>query len=1035
MSMPYRIFDAIAHRRRLLCGAAAIAAIGSAAHADSLTISSATTAPLTTAAAANSSAGDITIDSAGSVIVTTTGPAVTVNSNNNLTNGGSIQSSATTGATAILIDATGGINSTYTTTAATGITGTGGSSNVGLRVANGTLTGSIASSSASTIAVNGTDSFGVSIESPVIGNITLNSVTVVGSGSTAISLTAPLTGSLRLTGTSSTTGGGGYALHAAGDISGSLVNAGTLIGGATSSTITASDGTTSTGGPVAALAVVAIEGDIGGGFLNDRYYVDANGALVSSASVTSSDTLITGAITGYGGTTAVLIKPATANAILLSPVGAAGGSDAYGFINRGTISSAGSLSGTAATAVSIAGTDVGGTVYGVTLQNGLANQTGGTISATAIDATAHAIDIGAAASVPTIVNAGVISATASNSNGGGSAFAILVEPGAAVSSITNSGTIAASSAGSGSSAYAILDLAGTFTSVTNSGTINVSGGSGNVTRAIDLSAGSAAETVTNSGKISGDIAFGSGNASYIAHSGALSGTILFGSGSNLIQLDGASSFTSGISLASGGTVAVALGGTSSFTPTGTVPTLASLSATDQAQIILTANSAAPSLTIAGAASFTGQSSIKLVITQNPGTAPITVLTAGGGITTDHAATLLSGTSTPYLFTLDSYSTANNALTVTLHQKSASEIGLDSKLAPLFDQSFAAFGNGATFQAIANLPDQTSMLAAYRQILPASYGSMPVRIAQSLQSAGNGMIAARLDAISALPSDVAQGARMGVWVQQGANFLRHDDSQDDPGFKANSYNLALGGDYALSPSLVIGASGGFAWNDVHVDGTTSADDAPFGVVSETADIYAGWHGGPFFVQAIGSFGHSAYKFERAISFGSFSATQQAKWSSIQYGGELNAGLKLHFGRFSLQPSNALSFMQLHQSGYTENGGGDIDLKVAAKDDKTARNSSRLALGYDLPMLGGTLSLAARGAYVVELDKSMSALDARFVAGGTGFSLASAPLEGNAVQEGLAVSFRAEGFYIGLSGDRRQQSGYSDTSAAVTMRINF
>ena len=147
------------------------------------------------------------------------------------------------------------------------------------------------------------------------------------------------------------------------------------------------------------------------------------------------------------------------------------------------------------------------------------------------------------------------------------------------------------------------------------------------------------------------------------------------------------------------------------------------------------------------------------------------------------------------------------------------------------------------------------------------------------------------------------------------------------------------------------------------------------------------------------------------------------------------MKLRFGGFILQPSNAFSYIRLHQNGYTETGGGDFDLKVEGKSDGATLNTTRLAAGYALPALGGTLTVMARGAYIAQLDKTITPLNASFLSGGTSFSLSTAPLTGSEVQGGLSVGFHQDGFDIALSGDRRQESSFNETSATVTLRMNF
>jgi len=1028
----------IHHFRSRLCAAGLLTGLAGIAHADPLTVSSASTTAVTTAAASNGSSGDITVSSAGSVIVADTGPAVTIDSSNVLTNSGTIQSSADSAATALLVDGSGDIATTIVNDGTIGVTGSNGSGNYGIRIINGAVTGSISSGSSSLVSVVGESSYGLSLEAPFFGDIGLTSVSVSGADSTAISITAPLTGNLSLAGSSYAYGADATGLLVAAPIEGAIVNGGTMTAGQPATTTTDADGNSIDVAAAPGIAAVHIAADVSAGLLNDRYYIDSDGALVAAADVTSSDSLVTGTIAGIDGTTGLLVAPLSGSGAD-DDIGAAGSEDGYGIVNRGSITGAGTVAGFSATAVQIIG-DAATGARAIVVQ-GLVNQDNGSVGATATGGstavTATAIEIGVNASVPTIVNRGTIGATTTlaTSTEIGTSRGIVIDAGGAVDSIDNGGTIGAvTTGGSGGAAIAILDAAGSLGSIDNSGSIYASG---TTATAIDLSAGSQVVTVSNSGTITGDILFGSGDSTYRSDSGTLGGTLAFGGGTNTLSLSGTTSLATPVTLASEGTLAVEMSGSSSLSLGASAPTLSSLSASGQSALVVPVSATTPGISVTGAASFTDQSSINLSITEQPGGSPITIVRAVGGITTDHLSTLIGEASVPFLYTLTDYGIDGDALTVTLHQKTGVEAGFATGLAPLFDQSMVAFGNGTTFQAIANLADQSSVMAAYRQITPPGYGTLPIRLAQSLHAAGSGAVRGRLDALAASsPGQDPDAGRFMPWVQESANLLRKGDAADDPGFSSDNFALSFGGDYALTPSLAIGAGATFQWADIQIDGMTAVSNKPFNVRSKMIDIYAGWHRGPFFVQLVGGYGTSRYDFQRQIDIADTSVAQSAQWSGSQLSGDLVGGLRLQAGRFTIEPSNSLSYVRLRQKGYTTTGGGDLDLAVEGKTDTALLNTARLALGYSLP-LGeeSSLGFALRGGYASQLAKDLSLLTARFLAGGSSFDLTGASLRGSSVQAGAGLSYRMPGFFVGLNGDRRAEGSFSDTAFTLTARVAF
>ena len=125
------------------------------------------------------------------------------------------------------------------------------------------------------------------------------------------------------------------------------------------------------------------------------------------------------------------------------------------------------MTGSGLQGVNATGIAIGGTPgHAVTVAGGMG--VSGTVTASAVEGNAVGIRLGAGASVPVVNISGSVGAS-----GGGTATtgvqAILVETGANVATIKNSGSILAVRAGTEGTATAILDQSGTLDLVENSG--------------------------------------------------------------------------------------------------------------------------------------------------------------------------------------------------------------------------------------------------------------------------------------------------------------------------------------------------------------------------------------------------------------------------------------------------------------------------------------------------------------------------------------------------------------------------------------
>lgn len=991
-------------------------------------ISANQTTPIVTATASNGAPADVTINSGISVTVAD-GTAATINSNNTLINGGTIANSGTSNVVGVKFDTALTSAGNFTNNGIVQVTGTGGSGNIGLWVTGpGTLTGTIGGTTTSRYSVTGDNATGVLVAAPFVGNITLGGVSVTGANSEAIVIAAPLTGNLQTYGSVSATGAGSTGIAILAPVSGRVTSGSTIIVGSD----TSFNAQAQTVPAVAGVAGVQIAASVGGGFVNDRYLVDASG-VVQPPGTTGATTIIAG-ITSYAGTPALLVAPVGTDPISLGAVGS--GDDAFAIVNRGRITGQGRNSGTAQSAVLI-GRD--GLAAGtVTLAGGLTNQANADITASALDAAATGVRLASGASVPLVNNAGTITATATQTaasgstpaSAGGTATAVLVQAGANVPAISNSGTLSAQSAGS-NGAWGIRDLSGSLSSITNSGTIQAVAATGQSARAIDLSASGAAVTISNSGSIKGDVVGGSGATSVNLTGGSITGNLALGSGANSLSMAGGASI--GGAVTSGGQLAVTLAGATTLDLSkAAAPTLSSLSQSGASVLIVGVGNGQSGLVVTGAASFAGTSKLRLSVGSVAQTQQLTVLTAAGGITAEAPATLVDTASTPFLYTLGNVNVGSNVITATLNRKSAADIGIAPGAANFFEQSLVALTGDTTLgPAIANLPTQAALLAAYRVLQPASFSQAPLRMAATMADAGYASVASRLTALRLSGRDADGTSKIGLWAQEYGNFQRQRDGANLPGFSANMLGLAVGVDVPFAGLDAVGIAFNMGWSDASYAGIGGK---PLLITNKQVDLYAAKRFGGLFLAVQGSYGFSNYSTRREFSIGNQSGVITAAWRGTNYGASGTIGYELKLGkRLAITPSDSISWLQVQQNGFTESGAGALAVTLDRNKQSLTTNTAALTAEYVLPAGDGSWRMGLRAGYVSQIGASSLSLTGRFAGGNTPFTLTADGLRPSELQVGAQFGYAGAGWAAVLGYDRRQASGYTGQAITGSFRI--
>jgi len=503
--------------RKTLTAAAALAPLWFVANAGqalaTTTISTGRTTPISTSTANNGAADDIDIASGGSITLTSPSAAVTLDSNNKVTNEGTITFTDTDNAVGVLIS--GGRTGSFTNsgsiiikestspsdTNSDGVkeapyaTGGGvGKERYGVRVQGASpFVGDIVNDTSGIIQVTGKNSYGLSVEAPLTGNLkNLGSITVTGDNTVGLRETGGVSGNVQLSGAVSATGQGAQAVVLNGNIGGrlSIYSAETSTGygqttrspyNSVQTLIQSTASETQQGG-----SALTIAGNVAGGV-----YIGAPPAGQPSTSTTDLDGdgindggEGTGVVSTFGQAPAIVIGAAGRDVSLGAIQFTTTPANPYGLVIAGTVVGAGVYDGVTANAIRIGDSSGTGTVH---IAGGM--KIGGTVSATAYGADSNALHILTGSTVPEVNVVGSLTAITlaplPNTTTGvatpfnGSSTALRIDAGATVNTLTVSGTISALTDGDGNglgagktnNATAVVDGSGTLSTVNITGHI------------------------------------------------------------------------------------------------------------------------------------------------------------------------------------------------------------------------------------------------------------------------------------------------------------------------------------------------------------------------------------------------------------------------------------------------------------------------------------------------------------------------------------------------------------------------------------
>lgn len=1060
------------------------------AYAQEVTISDERTTTINTSSASGGGAADITIDEDGSIVIES-GTAITIDSDNDVTTSSNIDNNAQDNAVGIQINVpdAGTRISNLTINGDINISTQGdndnfGSNNYGLLVeGDGTLQGDIFFDGQGDIRLFGDNSAAISIQSDLLGDLTIDNVSVTGVNSNAVEIFGDITGNINTNANIDALNVNNHAVYIGGDITGAYKNRGAIQTGTDSSF---NFNTNITTPAISGIASVRISSNVTGGFENRIVYFDINGneinvAETESISGLSSDT---SSITALGGGYAVMITPEKIDDAAWTDITLGNTNSFYGdysFVNQGAIRARGVNSGQKSTAIYISGATKNATSYSTTFDNGLYNGLWGDIESEALNAEAYAIEIGENTFIPEIVNNGGITVetqTTFNDEGertgsGGNAYGIQIAANSQVDRFENNGPIIITAAGAATSAYGLVDLSGTIEEFRNTSSIRTSidaESSGRMV-ALDLSNNTTTLDFYSSGRIGGDVELGSGDNTidliglsetefdtaidFFIEEGILEelylpllergvfGTISLQGGSTILNMEGNAVLSGGIT-SPNGNLNVTLNDQSELrVPSNNKLNTESLTLNDQSVLVVEIDGDGifyGGVNATGNVVFSAESRLSIEITSLVGAENTFEVINSNGLTIDGNANIFNTTDQLFIYDISSEIDATS-VTVDLRRKSAQELGLNQNLSSIYEASIPALiANDDIASEISSIVTEEEFTRIYSQMMPNNLSQASRQILISSNSLSIGAVAGHLDNLRLLKY-VADGpleSGQGFWAQQYGSMYDYNDTIDEKAAFGFTFGLAAGYEIAVTDRGAVGISIAKNFADIKIDNSGSSR---VGMENTQAGLYGAIWLDNLFFEAQANIGLLDFESDRDVIFNDFTRTSMGEWDGLQYSSNLKVGYQLNMGKFTLTPSAILNYTNIKQDPYTESGGGSgIDLSVSEIRTDSMIGTAKMEFAYTTNFgsgddIIGQLKFGLHGGYSQEFKNDPQMITAQFAGFDNQFTLFGSQIPQNSYQAGGGIYFGTEITNFSLVYDANWQDQYMAHTATMNFRVRF
>jgi len=278
--------------------------------------------------------------------------------------------------------------------------------------------------------------------------------------------------------------------------------------------------------------------------------------------------------------------------------------------------------------------------------------------------------------------------------------------------------------------------------------------------------------------------------------------------------------------------------------------------------------------------------------------------------------------------------------------SVTELGSD--LDQISPQSLQAFRTVAFNNTTFNTLDVTNHLANLRDGLT-GFDPSQLSVNDTGQSRGASQIANRLRDSKAMrdPKEMTDAKEMSPAYSESAGrwstfiagqVILADLDHNDQDLAHQDYttgSVMLGLDYRLDDHFTVGALVDYSHTDLDLDhiGSTGTVD------TYSPGIYASYVDGPWYGNALVTYGYNTYTEDRNISIGTLNGANHGASDGSQYTGSLTGGYEFRSGDFKYGPIAGVQYVHLDINSFTEQG------PTALNVDSESADSFRSQLGFE------------------------------------------------------------------------------------------
>ncbi len=201
-----------------------------------------------------------------------------------------------------------------------------------------------------------------------------------------------------------------------------------------------------------------------------------------------------------------------------------------------------------------------------------------------------------------------------------------------------------------------------------------------------------------------------------------------------------------------------------------------------------------------------------------------------------------------------------------------------------------------------------------------------------------------------PDEDGSSREWEIFASGEFNDLETDDIGDVRGFDSETYSGTVGAELCLSPNFTFGIGGTYIESDNRVKGQVGSVDVTGCAVSPYVSAF--WDG--LFADILYSWGIFESEIGRDTGFG---PTARAEPDAEHHAVELNVGYNMALGSLVTGPIAGLEYIHGHLEGYTESGGGNMNLRV----DSQSYQSWISRLGWQASCRVGAITPQVRASW--------------------------------------------------------------------------